>query len=281
MSLIHPTKIAHLEERLVYAALKNVRKKHMIPKRNTYWKTTLWLSLWLFFLILFVILGFWQLQRYHWKKELLATYQQRIIATPLSITALDKLPAELLYYRVQVTGEAKPTQTLYWQNRYYHDHYGYHVLTPLWIAETKKYLIVDRGFIEQLPNSKDSDLWQGEKTISGIVYYPDKTGFILGKPLSKNIQGQSLVQKLDFSLLSKTLQAPVYPFIVYIQSPIEQDKRYSWPLSVQKFDVSRRQDTPFFANIIPPSRHLGYAVQWFAMALVLAIAIIVSWFKRT
>ena len=253
----------------------------MTQTKSKHWKSTLWLSLWLFFFILFVILGFWQLHRYHWKKQLLATYQHRITATPLSIPALDKAPAELLYYRVRVTGEVKPAQTLYWQNCYYHDHYGYHVLTPLWIAETKKYLIIDRGFIDELPNPHSQDLWHDKMTISGILYYPDKTGFILGQPISKNNNGQNLVQKLDFSLLSQRLQAPVYPFIVYIQSPTEQDKRYSWPLSVQKFSDFTRQDTSFFANIIPPSRHLGYAVQWFAMALVLAIAIIISWFKRT
>ena len=228
---------------------------------------------------LFVCLGFWQLQRYHWKKELIRDYTTRIQKAPLSLNQLQWPRERLLYYRVQISGDIGQKPNLYWQNRYYQDRYGYHVLTPLWVASTHKYLLVDRGFISTLPKVNKIDPLKGEQTITGIIYYPDKAGFILGSAYSRNAAGQMLVQTLNFSAIAQTLKASVYPFILYVQSPLEADKGYSWPLSEQKIAQNNRQELSFFGTITLPSRHLGYAVQWFAMALVLAILVGVSWFK--
>lgn len=242
-------------------------------------KSYAWLSLWLFFIALFVCLGFWQLQRYHWKKELIAHYTTRIQKAPLSLNQLQWPRERLLYYRVQISGNIGQKPNVYWQNRYYHDTYGYHLLTPVWISASQKYLLVDRGFISKLPEVNARDPLEGKQTITGIIYYPDKAGFILGSVTSSNTEGQILVQNLNFSIIAQTLKAPVYPFIVYLQSPLEADKGHSWPLSDQKIPKNNRQELSFFGTITPPSRHLGYAVQWFVMALVLAVLVGVSWFK--
>lgn len=243
------------------------------------WKSRLWLGLWLFFIALFMVLGFWQLHRYHWKKALMANYAERIQTAPLRVSQLEQSADKLLYHRVKISGEIGKKANIYWQNRYYRDSYGYHVLTPLWIATTQRYVLIDRGFIDQLPVASQIDPFKGTRRVTGIIYYPDRAGFILGTDLSHNAAGQLLIQTLNFDALSKALEAPIYPFIIYVQSPLEADKRYSWPTSVQKITKNRRQAETFFANIIPPSRHMGYAVQWFAMALVLAIAVVIAWFK--
>ncbi|MBY0378198.1 MAG: SURF1 family protein [Gammaproteobacteria bacterium] len=240
------------------------------------WKSRLWLLLWLFFIILFTYLGFWQLHRYYWKKDLIRRYEQRIQTKPLTLAQLQQPADTLLYHRVQISGEIGPKANVYWQNRYYRDTYGYHVLTPLWIKATQRYLLIDRGFVAQLPAATQKDPLKGMQTVTGIVYYPDRLGFILGADVSSNAAGQMLTQSLNFKALSKALEAPIYPFVLYVQSPIEADKRYSWPLYVQKMSENRRQTETFFGTILPPSRHMGYAVQWFAMALVLTIAVVVS-----
>ena len=242
-------------------------------------KSYCWLSLWLFFIALFIGLGFWQLQRYHWKKNLITTYETRMQAPLLNVQQLQVPKEKLLYHRLQAVGEIGRKPNLYWQNRYYQDMYGYHLLTPVWIPASQKYLLVDRGFISKLPKVDVPDSLKGKQTITGIIYYPDKAGFILGSAHSRNAAGQILVQTLDFSVIAQTLKAPVYPFILYVQSPLEADKGYSWPLSEQKIGQNNRQELSFFGTITSPSRHLGYAVQWFAMALVLAILVGVSWFK--
>ncbi len=239
-------------------------------------KSYCWLSLWLFFVALFIGLGFWQLQRYYLKKNLIITYETRIQAPFLKIQQLQAPKEKLLYHRLEAVGEIGRKPNLYWQNRYYQDRYGYHVLTPLWVASTQKYLLVDRGFVAQLPTVNQKDSLNGMQAITGIIYYPDKAGFILGSAHSRNAAGQVLVQTLNFSVIAQTLKASVYPFILYIQSPLEADKGYSWPLSAQKIAQNNRQELSFFGTITPPSRHLGYAVQWFAMALVLACLVVIA-----
>ncbi len=248
-------------------------------------KNKIFLAIWIFFFILFVALGFWQLQRYHWKKNLLAEYQARQ-SIILSADSLGKPPEELIYYNLQLTGRLAMDKSLYWQNRYEGETYGYHLLTPLWLEHQKAYVILDRGFVETPLNLQQLRALaedQVQQRVVGLVYYPDRAGFMLGPDLSKDASGHQFTQGLDFKALSRLLQGKVYPFIVYLQSPADPGLKRFWQEACPKdsdTSVCTRQEQGLFANIMPASRHLGYAVQWFAMALTLAIAVLLSFLRR-
>jgi len=97
----------------------------------------------LFFVFLFSMLGVWQLHRYHYKKMLVSTFQDRLAAAPkpfLQVTGLD----DLQFQRVTVEGHYLNGLTMLVQNKFYQGRPGFEVLTPLQIMGQKKILLVGK-----------------------------------------------------------------------------------------------------------------------------------------
>jgi cytochrome oxidase assembly protein ShyY1 len=95
-------------------------------------------------------------------------------------------------------------------------------------------------------------------TLSGIINFP-VNGLILKKATNplENVWPQR-VQSLDFQVLSTLMQATLYPFLLQLN----EKNTYKFSLLPTSFSVSAE-------------RHLGYAVQWFTMALVVFIYFLV------
>jgi surfeit locus 1 family protein len=128
------------------------------------------------------------------------------------------------------------------------------LLTPLVISPDLPWLWVDQGFI-----LKDKDIHLKEQlenvSLEGTIYYPSRVGFILGDNLHHR-EDQWYIQRIDLAALATQFQQPVYPFVLLLNPP-------------QQIET------------MPPSKHLGYAVQWFALALTLMILYIGIHLKRT
>src|SRR5437899_1812272 len=84
----------------------------------------------LFLFVLCLVLGVWQLHRYHYKKIVLTVYQKRMTEAPKEfkeiITAKD-----LRFQSIKVRGQYLSSLTFLIQNRFYQDQLGFEVLTPL------------------------------------------------------------------------------------------------------------------------------------------------------
>ena len=99
-----------------------------------------------FFIVLFVILGIWQIHRYEYKKALLSHYTQEMHESPISLQASSQAK-DLQFKQIKVKGEYLNSMTAFIQNRYSNNHVGYDVLTPLKIAGNSKLLLVNRGWV--------------------------------------------------------------------------------------------------------------------------------------
>lgn len=215
-----------------------------------------WLALLaLFFIGFFIYLGVWQLNRAKVKQQLIATYEERITFPPLSSKAFP-LKNDLRYYRLTISGHFDNQHTFLLDNKIFHQQVGYEVYTPF-ISPRLPPILIDRGFIPLGTNRQVLPLIpaiQDEVTITGMLNLPP-TYFALGKIVDEtHLTWPLRVQFIHLSMMANLFKRPFMPYVL-ILAP---NNPYGLPCEWQIATMS-------------PSRHQGYALQWFAFAFTLLI----------
>lgn len=214
-------------------------------------------SLCLFFVCLFYVLGVWQLHRYHFKKTLLADFQQRLVTAPIPFEKLSGDMDSWQFQNVTVRGHYVNESTMLLQNQFNQNHIGFDVITPFQIANEKKLLLIDRGWVEQSQGGTlpKIDAIQGEQQITGYIKIYNEHQFTLGKNILYPSQIPLVMQKVDTNELTQITHQNYFPFVLRLNAAEKNGYKRDWPITT-----------------VMPERHMGYAVQWFAMAIVLIIA---------
>ncbi|OED41505.1 hypothetical protein ACH42_13830 [Endozoicomonas sp. (ex Bugula neritina AB1)] len=210
------------------------------------------LSLLVFSLLpILVGLAIWQLSRYQDKKELEQVYENRRQLPPVTLSKLAEYQ-DPLYLPVEVTGKFDPTRYFLLDNQVWQGRAGYELIMPF-KTDDDRWLLVDRGWIPMIHR----DTWpkvnteKSTQTIKGLVYRT------FGKPflLSEDIWGEGWpkrIQAIDFQRMKNALNLSMGDFTLVLDPG----------------QPTVNQVRPLILNM-KSDRHLGYAFQWFAMALVL------------
>lgn len=211
----------------------------------------------LFFISLFCALGQWQLYRYYFKQNLLASYHERAAAVPVSLISVVATQKDLQFQRVSIQGRYLNNQTLLIQNRFYNEQPGFEVMTPLQVVGQNKIVLIDRGWIAKphdaalpvIPPAVD------QPQVVGSIKLLNESQFILGPNILQPKQKPIVIQKIDINEIGAITHAEFYPFIVRLGAEEKNGFVRDWTIIA-----------------VNPERHLGYAFQWFLMAIALAIA---------
>lgn len=237
-----------------------------------------------FFIVsaLLLSLGLWQLNRAEEKRTMLdlAAVSAAAPARPL-IQYQDTLAdAAQRYARVTITGVWKPKNQWLWDNRISEGKAGYEVLTPFetlsgltvlvnrgWLpvgASRLELPDVSAGFARQatqvLQASRETvgaDTQPEAISIEGVITRPSK-GLASGPAIEPSTSWPKRVQYLDYAAFSAALGVDLVPALVQAR-PIDVPATEPWHLR------GNWEPTETFG----PSRHLGYAVQWFALLITL------------
>jgi surfeit locus 1 family protein len=208
-------------------------------------------------------LGKWQLDRLAQRRAFNARVQAQIDAPLLDLNSrasLDHLE-NMEYRKVNVIGEYDFSQQVALRNQVEGDQWGVHLITPLRIQGTNTAVLVDRGWIPA--QDFESGDWSkfnepGVVTIKGVIRASQSKAEIGPRSDPTLAPGQTGLNAWNFvniDRIAKQVSLPVLP--VYIQEAPDP----SWsgqPLRTQpQLDLSE-------------GPHLGYAIQWFAFALLLA-----------
>lgn len=203
----------------------------------------------------FVSLGFWQVQRMHWKEALIARVEARVDAAPVAPPARDAwstIDAENdEYRRVALTGRFLPvaetrTQAVTALGA------GSWVLAPL-RTETGDIVLVNRGFVPV--GERVAPPPAGAVRIEGLLRLSEPAGGFL----RRNAPTQDRWYSRDVAAIARVRGLSgdaVAPFFV---DAVQIPGASGWPrggLTVVTFRDS----------------HLSYALTWFGMALLTAIA---------
>ena len=216
---------------------------------------------------LFCALGVWQLQRMQQKEALLAQLPPTRAAA-ITLAQAASTPDSLHWVEDQL--QFLPGSVLL-DNQLREGRAGIKVYQPA-RAANGVVALVDLGWLP-LPADRSLPLIraeQGTQALQGLWAPAPATGIALGPALTAAKQPQTwLATRIDLPAIAAQLGlggAVLAPKVLRLDP--------SLPLGYAR-------DLDLLPNTLPPSRHLGYAVQWFAMALaVLLIALVLQFKKR-
>ncbi|MFT5578590.1 MAG: surfeit locus 1 family protein [Paraglaciecola psychrophila] len=222
------------------------------------WRAT---ALAVLLLPLVISLGFWQLQRADEKSELKELQQQRQTAAPV---AIESLPAGDQHYRpVLLRGHFIAGRTLFLDNRISLGQFGYEVVMPFQLRDSDEVVLVNRGWIagdrsrRSLPSPPEVAPAGELLELRGSIYMSQGSLMQLSASQVSN-EWPRVSQSIDFKQMAAALGLRLYPHQVRLPAEGPASLRANWMV----------------VNI-EPSKHTGYAVQWFAMAVMLLIILVI------
>ncbi len=199
----------------------------------------------------FAALGAWQISRGLEKRADHAMFEDE---TGFSTwhDGMDVRP----YQRLRVTGRYDGDHQVLLENIIVDSRYGYYVITPLLGMDDEPVLLVNRGWIEKGTDPVDAallDVPAERVTVHGRAGSLPRAGMKMGESFTP---GQNWPRKA------------VYPSAADVATQLGRE--------VQPFVLlmDHEEEHGFYRHWVPtefgPGKHFGYALQWFAMGIVLA-----------
>lgn len=217
-------------------------------------------------IVAFCQLGRWQLQRMHQKEALLAQ-QAPARAQPMALAQALAAPPVLRW--VDDHGHFLPGLLLL-DNQTREGRAGLKVYQPF-RSDAGARVLVDLGWVPMPPDRTLPALLprQGSARLAGLLAPPPASGIALGPALTATAQpGVWLASRMPPDETAAALNLPPRAL----------------PTRVLRLDPALpggyARDLALLPNTLPPSRHLGYAVQWFALAFTVLVVALVLEFRR-
>ena len=201
-----------------------------------------------------VSLGLWQLDRADQKRTIEAAILNANTG-PVELIANGRELLDKEYYDVRLQGNYLSDKQFIYDNQIVDQVSGYYVLTPFILTDQLGVILVNRGFIPwngQRERLADIAVDSVSREIKVQVSSPIKRMELKATDVSR--QFPVLIQAIDFDVLEEVSKLK-FVKVVGLLDPSSSDGY------VRKWE-------PYTGSI---EKHIGYAIQWFLMALVLAI----------
>ena len=212
-------------------------------------------------------LGVWQVQRLHWKEDILAKIAALQSAPPVPINQAligGPLGPEIDFTRVSAICpniETTPYVKLF---TVFKEQPGFRVITACTLAGARyRTVLVDRGFVDQVqaPNLRASTGPALTSPIVGVLRRGDLKNFMT----PPNQPGQGLWYWRDIGAMAAAMGAPdPAPTFLMLEKPAPQGFG----------------PTPASVPVDIPNNHLGYALTWFGLAATLLGVYLASLWRR-
>ena len=204
----------------------------------------------LLMLPLLVGLGCWQLSRAEEKRTLLASDESRRQAPPMPLEALD-LANPPAFQRIRLQGRFEGAHSLLLDSRVHQGQVGVELLQPFLDQPSGRWVLVNRGWLPWPDRRVPPRFATPSETLNLVawVYLPPGQPFVLAGErgnswprLTNRIEPVSFWRELGRAGLPVELRLEPGPAALAVD----------WPIVG-----------------MGPEKHLGYAVQWFALAAAL------------
>lgn len=216
-------------------------------------------------LAMLVALGLWQLDRAAEKRGLLTEFAERNAGIPEPLVLPTEVPLDWQYRKVRVSGRLDGTRQFLLDNQVSEGRAGYHVLTPLRMVNETRAVLINRGWVAQgvdRSQRPNVSVTAGLVTLDGYIYVPEK-GYTLGGLDDGETGWPRVIQYLDFGEMEDRFGGNLAGMTVRLDEASDHGYLRDWQIVT-----------------FSPERHLGYAVQWFALALTLVVIYFVVNLRR-
>lgn len=203
-----------------------------------------------------VRLGFWQLSRLGEKRALNAALRASQQAPPRIVEGEPPAAADVLDRPLQATGTYDEAHQFLLSGRFHDGEPGVEVVTPLMPEGATTAILVDRGWLpsDDASTAKPRDYPEpGRRTVRGVVEAIARgAGGPPPRPIGDAAQGLWSLRRLDADSIAARLPYPVAGYLVR-ESPAPDLPR-----------LPRRSAREPYDEMM----HLGYAIQWFLISLI-------------
>jgi cytochrome oxidase assembly protein ShyY1 len=138
----------------------------------------------------------------------------------------------------------------------------------VFVPDGGRALLVDLGW-QPLPPDRtlpSAPPLPGDHTLRGLLAPPPSAGFALGPDHTDAGDRRWLLTRIDRAALAAALRIELAPRVLRLDPALP---------------LGHARDLEPLANTLPPERHRGYAVQWFALsAATLVVALVLSFRRR-
>lgn len=215
-----------------------------------HWKVTL---LCLLTLPVLLSLGVWQLDRADEKRARQAALETVRAQPPASLPGVDVTELQE-HQRLLLQGRFRPGRNWLLDNRQRDGQVGYEVVTPFELTDGRV-LLVNRGWVaagQDRAERPDPPVPEGEQTLFADWQKPSDHPLLDGR---RSPGGwPKVILAIDLEAMAEALDQPVLDHYARLDEGSPGALVTGW----RDFEVSA-------------AKHLGYAVQWFAMAVAVVI----------
>ena len=199
-----------------------------------------------------VRLSFWQLHRLREKRALNAMLSSRLGAAPSAVRDVARDTANAAFRRARAVGTYDFANEFALAARTRQGSPGANIVTPLRFAGTDTAVLVNRGWV-YAPDAMSVNFARWRERDSASV-----SGYLVaieqGKRVTVSAKSNArVVRHLDVDSLATRLPYPILPFVLVAMEP-----------ATNADTVPARLPAP----VLDEGPHMGYAIQWFAFALI-------------
>ena len=199
-------------------------------------------------------LGLWQLDRANEKRAIEASIQKANTGIVELISDENRL-LEKEYYQVRLKGQYLSNKQFIYDNQIVDQVSGYYVLTPFKLENQPSAIIINRGFIPWNGDREklaDVSIKKTKSEIKVQISKPIKRIELKSSEISNNFP--TLIQAVDLVKMSEIAGVNFSSMVGLLDASMDDGFVRKWE--------------PYTGSI---EKHIGYAVQWFLMAIVLGI----------
>lgn len=213
-----------------------------------------------------VSLGQWQTRRGDEKQAIQAKMAARQSAPAMTLENAAGIDVAVAEFRhIKLRGRFVPTWVTYLENRPYNGVPGFYVLMPFKITgSAESAILIERGWAPRDANDRTRvpvvPTPADEIEIEGVIR--SDAGHLLQLGAAEAPRPGAIMQNLDIAAYARASQLPLAPFVVEQSGEIKDGLVRDWPAPSLGID-----------------RHRGYAVQWYALALMAVIFFVVTGFR--
>ena len=230
-------------------------------------------------MVAFAMAGRWQLGRMHEKEAMLAAADKALAQAEAQPLLLASDPGRAPAYDL-ATGTGRIANTTVWlDNQQREGRTGVRMYCVLFPDEGVQPVVVDAGWWP-MDGRRELPVFGcpagATQSVRGLLAPPPSPGIAHGEPLAAAGDERWLATRLDLPAVASALglSTGLAPRVLRLDP-----KRNGDDAGVMLAPGER--DLEILANTLTPERHLGYAVQWFGLAITVLVVALVLTLRKT